>query len=55
LIAKGELAEAAGRDPIFIEKINGSFLTDLVGSREHPCGSYALRATEEGRRDAIAS
>jgi hypothetical protein len=28
-------ADAAGRDPIFIEKINGSFLTEFVGSREH--------------------
>jgi hypothetical protein len=35
LIGKGELADVAGRDPIFVEKINGSFLTELVGSREH--------------------
>jgi hypothetical protein len=31
-IAKGELADAAGRDPIFIEKINWSFLTEFVAA-----------------------
>jgi hypothetical protein len=46
LIAKEELADAAGRDPIFIEKIKRSFLTELVGG-EHPSASRALKATEE--------
>jgi hypothetical protein len=31
---QGKLADAAGRDPIFIEKINGSFLTEFACSRE---------------------
>jgi hypothetical protein len=50
---QGKLADAAGRDPIFIEKINGSFLTEFACSREQPCARYALRTTEDddGRRD----
>jgi hypothetical protein len=46
---EGELADAAGRDPIFIEKINWSFPTEFAGSREQPCARYALRTTERRR------
>ena len=55
--ANAVVAHAAGKDPIFIEKVNWSFLIGFVGSRE-PCARYALRTTEERwtpRPDVIAS